>query len=104
MVISDPESPGDRLCLVELSPRPAQSRFTCANGWRFLCAARETRNRGRQPDCSFRSNQSISGACDYLFGLPGQWEGRGGFGGDPRILLLILPAPFRGFEGAWHDV
>ena len=69
------EPAGDRLHLVELPHWPAQPRFTCANGWRFCCAAGKTRNRGRQPDCSRCRHLSIPGTCHHLSGLPALLEG-----------------------------
>src|SRR5438034_322741 len=70
MAISNSESAGDRLHLVQLSPRPTESGAARANGWGLYCAASEAGNFRRRADCSGRRDQSVSCNRSCLSGLP----------------------------------
>ena len=70
LAISRSKCAGDRLCLVQLSPRPAQPCFARADAVRFCFVARKTRGCGRRIHRSCRRDQSVSGTCDRLSGLP----------------------------------
>ena len=102
VAISRSKSAGDRLHLVQLPPRSAQSGFARADAVRFCFVAHTTRGCGRRIHCSRCRDQSVSGTRDRLSGLPTLLDGNGHL--IPVFLLLILPAPFRGFERAWHDL
>src|SRR5439155_26873384 len=70
LALCDSESAGDRLYLVQLSPRPAEPCFARADAWRFFFSAREPPNCRRQSDCSCCGHQSFSGNCNRLSTLP----------------------------------
>ena len=70
VAISRSESAGDRLHLVQLPPRSAQSCFARADAVRFCFVAHKTRGCGRRIHCSRCRDQSVSGTCDHLSGLP----------------------------------
>src|SRR5205814_6433441 len=73
--VSDAESAGNCIHLVQLSPWPIESRASCANAWRFRFVAREARNFCWRVNCAGRSDQSISSNGDYLFNLSALLEG-----------------------------
>ena len=86
MAISDSQSPGDRLHLVQLSPGPAESRVARADAWRFCCAALTTRSSRRCADCTRRRDQSLSSDRDYLSDLPALLESGTERCGDANVL------------------
>ena len=61
VALSGAESAGDRLHLVQLPPRSAQSCFARADAMRFCFVAHKTRGCGRRIHCSRCRDQSVSG-------------------------------------------
>src|SRR5206468_3481977 len=75
LAISDAESAGNRLHLVQLSPWPVQFGPPRADAWRVRFVARETGNFRRCTDCARGGDQSVSSNGDYLFNLSASLEG-----------------------------
>ena len=96
MAISNSESAGDRLHLVQLSPRPTESGAAHANAWGFYCAAREVGNFRRRADCSGRRDQSVSSNRSYLSGLPKVLESCGEPYRDTRVFTSRLTCTMAG--------
>ena len=105
LALRNSESAGDRLYLVQLSPRPAEPCFARADAWRFFCAAREPTKllRGGLIAVAAAIKAFPVIAIVYLL-YRRYWIAAVSLVVTLVFLLLILPAPLRGFEQAWRDI